>query len=318
MLQNLDRLKVFYYVFAKRSVLSAGKSLHVSQSAISQSLQKLEREIKSPLFTRTRKRLVPTAAGERLFRVVHPFMLNLELCLKNIDQAREKPFGELRIGAPLEFGKAYFPGIVAKFREQYCEVTFYLKFGDPGTLFPLVERGRLDFAFVDVFLTQKQFFANLDIYHFAPVVEEEVILACSRQYHEKFIKNDHSFQKLIQQKFITYWHNAQTVKYWFKHHFDKNNVKFQVVLTVDSQQAVISAIKHDAGLGIVASHLVNEEIKHGLIVPINTSRSKIINQISLVVLQDKIPTLTEKVFQKFLIEKIQSMNLLKSSSYESA
>ncbi len=111
MIQNLDRLKVFYHVFSGGSVLSASKKLHVSQSAISQSLQKLESEIQSLLFTRMHKRLVPTAAGKRLFAVVHPFMVALEGCLKHIEQSKDKPFGELRIGAPVEFGKAYFPGI---------------------------------------------------------------------------------------------------------------------------------------------------------------------------------------------------------------
>ena len=74
MLRNLDRLKVFYHVFARGSVISAAKNLNVSQSAVSQSLQKLESEIKSPLFTRLHKQLVPTAAGERLFAIVKPFI----------------------------------------------------------------------------------------------------------------------------------------------------------------------------------------------------------------------------------------------------
>ena len=134
MLQSLDRLKVFYYVFAKGSVISAAKTLNVSQSAVSQSLQKLESEIKSPLFTRLHKQLVPTAAGERLFAIVRPFMAELDICLKTLEQAKDQPFGELRIGAPVEFGKAYFPAIVAAFRKQYPDVTFYLKLGNPETL----------------------------------------------------------------------------------------------------------------------------------------------------------------------------------------
>ena len=131
MLQSLDRLKVFYHVFDKGSVISAAKSLNVSQSAVSQSLQKLENEIKSPLFTRLYKQLVPTAAGERLFATVKPFMAELDICLKTLAQSKEQPFGELRIGSPVEFGKAYFPGIVAAFRKQYPDVTFYLKLGNP-------------------------------------------------------------------------------------------------------------------------------------------------------------------------------------------
>lgn len=125
MIQNLDRLKVFYHVFAGKSVMAAAKTLHVSQSAVSQSVRKLESEINTPLFTRLHKRLVPTAAGERLFKVVRPFMLELDMCLKTFEQAGDQPFGELRIGAPVEFGKAYFPAIVTAFREQYPHVTFY-------------------------------------------------------------------------------------------------------------------------------------------------------------------------------------------------
>jgi len=165
----------------RHQYVAAAKTLHVSQSAVSQALQKLESEIKCPLFTRLHKRLVPTAAGERLFAIVRPFMAELDACLKTLEQAKNKPFGELRIGAPVEFGKAYFPAISAAFREQYPDVTFYLKFGDAGTLLPMVEKGQLDFALVDEFLILNRFFGNIDIYHFTPIVEEKVILACSRQ-----------------------------------------------------------------------------------------------------------------------------------------
>lgn len=309
MLENLDRLKVYYYVYTEKSVVAAAKALHVSQSAVSQTIQKLENEIKCPLFTRLHKRLVPTAAGERLYAIVQPFMGQLNACLKTIAQAKDKPFGELRIGAPVEFGKAYFPALTAAFRKQYPEVTFYLKFGDAGTLLPLVEKGRIDIAFVDEFLTQNQFFGNLDMYHFNPLAEEEIILSCSKQYYESSVKRDHSFINLTKQNFITYRQNAQTVRNWFRHHFGKYNVQFQVVLTVDSHQAIISAIRHHSGMGVVASHQVKEQIQNGQIVPINTSKPEIINQISMVQLQDKIPTFTEKTFKIFLVDKIRLMGI---------
>ncbi len=309
MLQNLERLKVFYYVFSEKGVGAAAKTLNVSQSAVSQALQKFEGEIKCPLFTRLHKRLVPTEAGERLFAIVQPFMGKMDAWLQTIAQAKEQPVGELRIGAPAEFGKAYLPAIAASFRQRYPDVTFYLKLGDAGTLLPMVEKGRIDFALVDVFLTQNRFFGNLDIYHFAPIVEEEVLLTCSRQYYAKSIKEDHSLKNLSRQQYITYRHNAQSVRNWFKHHFGKYNVPFKVVLTVDSHQAVISAIRHHLGMGMVASHLVKDEIQKGQIIPINTSKPTIINQISLVNLQDKIPTLTEKVFVNFLVDKIKVMGI---------
>jgi len=309
MLQNLDRLKVFYHVFSGESVVAAAKSLHVSQSAVSQSLQKLESEIETPLFTRLHKRLVPTAAGEQLYAIVRPFMAELDLCLKTLVKAKDQPFGKLRIGAPVEFGKAYFPAIVAAFRERYPDVTFYLKFGDPGTLLPSVAKGQIDFALVDVFLTQNQFIGNLDIYHFEPVVEEGVILACSRQYYKRSVKQDHSFKSLAKQDFITYRHDAHAINNWFRHHFGKLHPSLHIVLTVDSHQTVINAIQQHLGMGIVSSHLVKKEIQGGEIVRINTSKAEIINQISLAYLKDKAPTITETVFETFLLERIKMMGI---------
>ena len=309
MLQSMDRLKVFYYVFSKGSVISAAKTLNVSQSAVSQSIQKLESEVKCPLFTRLHKQLVPTAAGERLFAITRPFMAKLDTCLKTLEQAKDQPFGELRIGAPVEFGKAYFPAIVAAFRKQHPAVTFYIKLGDQNTLIPMLKKGQVDFALVDVFQTQYQYLGNLDIYHFLPVAEEEIILACSKEYYERSVKKDHSFKHLTVQKFITYRQDAQVIKSWFKHHFGKSNIHLQTVLTVDSHQAIISAIQHSVGMGIVASHIVIKEIKRGQIIGIKTSKPEIRNQISITQLQDKIPTFTEKKFEKFLLKEIRRIGL---------
>ena len=99
------------------------------------------------------------------------------------------------------------------------------------------------------------------------------------------------------------------IKSWFKHHFKKSNIHLQSVLTVDSHQAIISAIQHHVGMGIVASHIVSKEIQRGQIIGIKTSKPEIRNQISLTQLQDKIPTLTEKIFEKFLLKKIELIGL---------
>jgi len=309
MLQNLDRMKVFYYVSAEGSVVSAAKKLNVSQSAVSQSLQKLESEIKTHLFTRLHQQLVPTAAGERLFATVRPFMTELDLCLKTLDKAKDQPFGELRIGAPVEFGKAYIPIVVGSFREKYPEVTFYLKLGNTATLLTMLKKGQIDFALVDKFQTENQFLGDHSIYHFHSVAEEKIILACSQRYYVKSIKSDHSFKNLINQNFITYRQDAHNLKSWFKHYFKKSNVRIQSVLTVDSHQAIITAIQHHVGMGIIASHIVSKEIQQGTIIGIKTSKSEIRNQISLTQLQDKIPTLTEKTFIAFLLKKIELMGL---------
>lgn len=305
MLQNLDRLKVFYHVFALESVVAAAEVLHVSQSAVSQAVIKLEREVGTPLFIRLHKQLVPTAAGQRLYEIVMPFIIDLDTYLKDLVMEKDHPAGELRIGAPPEFGKAYLPSVVAEFRERYQDVTFSLELGTPKTLLPLLREGQIDFALVDVFLTQNTHIGSFDMYHFDAVVEEEVILACSFKYFENSVKDDLSFESLSQQNFISYRKDLQTIKQWFKHHFSKSNVNIRDVLTVDNHAAVVSAIMNHMGMGVVASHIVNNELRDKQIIHIKTSKSEILNAISLVHLQDKVPTFTEKVFVNHLVDTIK-------------
>ena len=151
MLPDLNRLRIFYYIFSAKSVVAAAGKLHITQSAVSQHLQKLEREIQTRLFTRLHKKLVPTMAGERLFALVRPFIENLENSIGEIRQAQQVPSGPIRVGAPPEFGRLYLPGIFASFREDYPEVVFFLKLGDPAVLLSMAGEGELDFALVDMF-----------------------------------------------------------------------------------------------------------------------------------------------------------------------
>lgn len=306
-MQNLDRLKVFYHVFTMKSVVAAAEVLHVSQSAVSQAVIKLEGEVGSPLFIRLHKRLVPTAAGQRLYTIVKPFIIDLDTYLKDLVVEKNHPAGELRIGAPPEFGKAYLPSVIAAFRQRYQEVTFSLEFGTPQTLLPLLREGQIDFALVDVFLTQNTHIGSFDMYHFDSVVEEEVILACSYTYYEKSVKDDLSFESLSQQNFISYLKDLQTIRQWFKHHFSKSNISIRDVLTVNNHAAVVSAIMNHMGMGVVASHIVSNELRDRQIIHIKTSRPEILNSISLVHLQDKVPTFTEKVFVKHLVDTIRKV-----------
>lgn len=309
MFQSYDRLRVFYYVFSQKSIVGAAEYLNVTQSAVSQSLQKLEDEIQSPLFTRLHKKLIPTAAGIKLFPIVESFMSEMDVYLRDLMQSKEFPFGELKIGAPSEFGKAYLSSIIAKFREQFPDVIFSLEFGQPDKLMPLLSEGAIDFVLLDEFLADVANDGSSESFLLEPIIKEEIILVCSKNYFKNRIKGDLSFSRLLQQDFIAFKHDMQMTRRWFNHHFSKPALKARAVLTVDNFESVLSAVMNDAGLGIVASHLVKEEVLSGSLIHIKTDKADIVNTISLVQLRNKVPTLTESVFVKFLIDSIQRMTV---------
>ena len=309
MLPDLNRIKVFYFVFRGLSVALAAKELNISPSAVSQALAKLEGELKVPLFTRLHRKLVPTSAGEQLFNIVSPFIKDLENGIETILKAKDVPSGVLRIGSPIEFGKSYFPGVFAAFRQKYPEVIFTMKLGDPSEIFPMIGSGELDFGLVDIFLTRDQVLGDLGQFSIESLIDEEVILACSKAYYDKEIKGDHSFDNLVKKEFISYQKTSLTLRNWFKYHFNRFSLELNRVMTVDSHQAVINGILHHLGMGVIARHIVASEIARGEIVPVHTGKKDVINKISLVQLQDKVPSLTEKTFITFLTRDIRESGL---------
>jgi len=65
------------------------------------------------------------------------------------------------------------------------------------------------------------------------------------------------------------------------------------------------------GLTVTSSHMVWKEIAAGSIVPVTTDTQNAINTISLVELQDKVPTITEKVFHAHIKSSMLQDNMLR-------
>jgi DNA-binding transcriptional LysR family regulator len=311
MLPDFNRLKVFYHVYSQNSIVAAARDLHISQPAVSQQLLKLETELRVALFTRLHKKLVPTAAAIQLFQIVEPFVAELQDGVVAIRQPSDKPSGHLRIGAPKEFGKEFLPFFCHSFRRDYPAVTFSLKFKDTAPLLAMLTEGDLDFALVDVFQGPGQRPSRKpDILAIEPLILEEVILACSSDYYREEIAGDHSFGNLIGKEYLSDEEDLAFLTQWFRHHFNKPAANLNIVMLLDSHEALITGVKLGMGLGILSAHLIWSEIGEGSIIPIITDRKNLVNRISLVQLQDKVPTLTEKTFLEHLHKGMRNPNIL--------
>jgi len=302
MFPDLNRLKVFFHVYECGGIKAAADALHITQSAVSQHLGKLEGELNLSLFTRLSKRMVPTPAGQRLFEIFQPFLHDLTRGIKELQHARNHPAGELRIGAPVEFGENVLPEIIAAFRKPYPDVVFRLDLGHPTLLLPRLLDGSLDFAFADIFSRQAHASRDLAPFHIEPVFDEELAMVCSWDYNTEVLGDDHGLSALCRANFIAYRPHAPAVRSWFRHHFETAALRLNVVLTVESVQAVIQGVRHHLGLGVVPSHIIEKELRAGTVVQIVTGRPELVNQISLIQILNKVPSITEKRFIAFFRE----------------
>lgn len=303
MLPDLNRLKVFFHIFNEQSSTNAAKKLHITQSGVSQHLKKLEEELQTELFTRVNRRLVPTAAGKNLHKIVKEFLNELEQGVRHINAGQETPSGPLRIGAPTEFGKIYLPPIFGSFRHKYPGVTMQLELDEPKILFEKVAEGELDFAYIDILPFFMETPGGTSAYSIKPVVKEEFVLVCSKRYYRARVTNQ-NYEQLKQLDFIGYKKDIALFRSWFKLHYNREPQQLNLVFVADSSEAIVSAIKAGLGAGITVSHLMNREIATGEIITIRPDEEKLQNTIACVQFKHKQPSITETAFQEHFRQEL--------------
>ena len=135
--------------------------------------------------------------------------------------------------------------------------------------------------------------------------EEDLILTCSAAYYDEHIAGDHSFNNLIQKEYISDEQDELSLNHWFRYHHRKQNPPLNIVLRVESHQAVINAMKQGMGIGMTSSHFIWKALRAKELVIINTKKRNQINQISLVQLQNRKPSMTEKTFLAYFNKEME-------------
>lgn len=129
-LERLTGLIAFARAGSAGSYSAAARSLSISPSAVSKSVQRLEKHLGVSLFTRTTRSLVLTPEG----RDLHQRALRLLATAEEIEQAarsiRSEPSGPLRLAAPLSIGIHLIAPMLPAFRRLYPKVTIDLRLND--------------------------------------------------------------------------------------------------------------------------------------------------------------------------------------------
>jgi len=124
---RLKPLRAFCQVARLGSVSRAAEALYVSQPAVSQQLQALEREFGARLLERSGRRLLPTREGEALYELARPLVEGIDaLPAAFRRQVAGMDAGELEIAANSSTILYLLPRIVGAFREQHPDVRLRL------------------------------------------------------------------------------------------------------------------------------------------------------------------------------------------------
>ncbi|MET9502758.1 LysR family transcriptional regulator [Streptomyces sp. NPDC006259] len=145
---NLERLRTLHALARHGSVSGAAVGLHITTSAVSQQMAKLEREVGQQLLAKNGRGVRLTDAGRLLADHAARILSQVELAQSDLEAQRGQVVGELRLSAFPTAARGLFPTALADLRKEHpglrvrsCEL-------EPERGIAGVIRGDLDLAVV--------------------------------------------------------------------------------------------------------------------------------------------------------------------------
>jgi DNA-binding transcriptional LysR family regulator len=115
-------LVAFVAIAEEGGVSAASRRLHISQPALSQTVNALERELGVKLLVRSSTGVRPTEAGMTLLAEAREILARRDQALATMAEATADSGSVIRLGVPMELDPGVLPSALARFAEKYPDI----------------------------------------------------------------------------------------------------------------------------------------------------------------------------------------------------
>ena len=123
---DIQKLKYFVAVAESLSFSEAASNVGISQSAMSQQIAELERQVKTQLIIRKKRPLQLTSAGKVLLKESYSLVAKADEALHKTHQAAKGYVGFLKVGFLGGIERSFLPRVIREFRDVYPEIDLSL------------------------------------------------------------------------------------------------------------------------------------------------------------------------------------------------
>lgn len=140
---ELLQLQYFLAVARLEHMTEAARSLHVTQSSLSKTIQRLEEDLGVPLFDRSGRKLRLNEFGNRFLRRAERALFELEQGKQEINDLSSAEFGTLKLAVT---AASKLPQILREFLMIRPNIQFHVQMLTTQEMITLLHRGEVDFC----------------------------------------------------------------------------------------------------------------------------------------------------------------------------
>ena len=141
---DIDQLAYFQCVAETKNFTQAAERMHLSQPALSRSIQRLEEELGQPLFERQSRSVELTEAGLLFQKRAEQILLTIEDAKAEICDDGQS--GRIRIGAIPTIAPYFLPEVLREFADAFPKANLVVQEDVTENLVKRCKQGELDVA----------------------------------------------------------------------------------------------------------------------------------------------------------------------------
>ena len=257
---SFRELEIFCRVVESESFSRAAEAVFLVQASVSERIASLEKKVGTRLLDRLGRKVIPTAAGELLYK--HAVLL---LQMKETAQQEMEKFlgleqGEISMGGSTIPGEYILPDLIGRFNKRYPHLSVKLIIADSSEIERRVLEGEIEIGVIG----SKSLHANLLC---QKLWQDELVLAVPAG-HPWARRKTVSLPELREAPFILREEGSGTLKIletYLRDCGENGTNAFQVSARFGSSTAVKEGIKSGLGLSILSARAIETEVKAGLL-----------------------------------------------------
>jgi DNA-binding transcriptional LysR family regulator len=257
---NFRELEIFCRVVELESFSKAAEAVFLVQASVSERIATLEKKIGVRLLDRLSKKVIPTAAGELMYKHALLLLEMKETAQLEIEKFLGMKQGTISMGGSTIPGEYILPDLIGRFSRKYPHLSVTLTIADSSEIEKLVLEGKLEIGVIG----SKSSHANLLC---QKLWEDELVLAVPVG-HPWARRKSISVPELRETPFILREEGSGTLKIlenYLRQSGEDGSKALNVTARFGSSTAVKEGIKSGLGVSILSAIAVDTEVKTGLL-----------------------------------------------------
>jgi len=290
---QIESLKIFCDLADSESFTKAAQINKITQSAVSQQISSLERQFKSLLIERSKKKFRLTREGQVLYDYSKQMIQTYESLHSKLQEIKDIVSGTIRVATIYSIGLHDLPPYIKRFMKGHPTVNVHVEYRRANQVYEDVMSNIVDLGLVAYPIRDTKL-------ETIPLHKDPLVLICHPQHpfsKQKTIK----LKAIAGQKFIGFEPDIPTRKALDKI-LRENSVDVQTVMEFDNIETVKRAVEIDAGVSIVPSGTVIQEVQKQTLAALQIDDGQYFRPLAAVYKKNKVLSPAIKLFLATLKE----------------